>query len=183
MRFVHQIPEVLSPDECSSLTNLASSAPLREGGLVGGVSDERIRRAGLVWVDDLADAGWVMDRMVGTVAKANRETFGFDLTDFAESAQIARYGSDRQGHFDWHSDIGAGEFAARRKLTVVVQLSSGGDYTGGDLELRPDSGIQSASREIGCATLFPSFVLHRVTPVTAGVRWSLTLWAHGPAFR
>ncbi|MBC7479423.1 MAG: 2OG-Fe(II) oxygenase, partial [Pseudorhodobacter sp.] len=33
------------------------------------------------------------------------------------------------------------------------------------------------------AAVFPSFVLHRVTPVTAGERWSLTLWSHGPAFR
>ena len=35
----------------------------------------------------------------------------------------------------------------------------------------------------GTATLFPSYMLHRVTPVTEGIRHSLTVWAHGPAFR
>ncbi|WP_395007140.1 2OG-Fe(II) oxygenase [Cypionkella sp.] len=49
--------------------------------------------------------------------------------------------------------------------------------------MRPDSNIAEASRNRGTATVFPSFVLHRVTPVTAGTRWSLTLWSHGPAFR
>jgi PKHD-type hydroxylase len=179
----YHLDAALTAQDCQHLVDLASTAPLRAGGLVGGVSDARIRRAGLVWVDDLSDAAWVMDRMTGLVAQANRNAFGFDLTDFAESAQVARYGAEAQGHFDWHSDIGAGALAARRKLTVVVQLSDPGDYEGGSLELRPDSNIVTAPSAIGHAIVFPSFVLHRVTPVTAGVRWSLTLWAHGPGFR
>ena len=121
--------------------------------------------------------------MITLVARANRDSFNFDLTDFGESAQVARYGAERQGHFDWHSDIGAGNWAAKRKLTIVVQLSDPADYDGGTLELRPDSNVAQAPRARGTATVFPSFVLHRVTPVTAGTRWSLTLWSHGPAFR
>jgi PKHD-type hydroxylase len=179
----HHLDAALSSDDCKRLVALATAAPLREGALVGGIADGRIRRAGLVWVDDLTDAGWVMDRMIGLVAQANREAFGFDLTDFAESAQVARYGAEAQGHFDWHTDIGAGALAARRKVTVVVQLSDPGSYEGGALELRPDGHVITAPRALGHATVFPSFVLHRVTPVTIGVRWSLTLWVHGPAFR
>jgi PKHD-type hydroxylase len=179
----HALPGALSAGDCARLVALAGVAPLRDGGLVGGISDPAIRRAGLVWVDDLADGSWVMERMVGLVARANREAFGFDLTDFAESAQVARYGAEGAGHFDWHCDIGQGLLAARRKLTIVVQLSDPAEYEGGGLELRPDSGIHTAPRLRGQATVFPSFVLHRVTPVTRGTRWSLTLWAHGPAFR
>jgi PKHD-type hydroxylase len=124
-----------------------------------------------------------MDRMMRVVAQANRESFGFDLDEFAESPQVARYGAEREGHFDWHSDIGAGALAQKRKLTVVVQLSDHGDYDGGVLEVWPDSHVRSAPRERGTAVIFPSFCLHRVTPVTRGTRWSLTLWSHGPAFR
>ncbi len=40
-----------------------------------------------------------------------------------------------------------------------------------------------ASRDRGAALVLPGFVLHRVTPVTGGARHSLTVWAHGPAFR
>ena len=71
----------------------------------------------------------------------------------------------------------------KRKLTVVVQLSDPADYAGGALELWPDSATHTAPALRGTATIFPSFMLHRVTPVTEGTRWSLTLWAHGPSFR
>lgn len=177
------LPAALSAEDCDRAIALAQGAQLRDAGLVRQTKDHDIRRADIAWLDDLPDGGWLMDQLIGVVAEANRSAFGFDLTDFAESAQIARYGAERQGHFDWHSDIGAGALAAKRKLTIVVQLSDPDAYEGGTLELRPDSNVQQAPRLRGVATVFPSFVLHRVTPVTAGTRWSLTLWAHGPAFR
>lgn len=176
------LPGALSPEDCERIVALAAESPLSDAGLVRAKSHD-IRRADLAWLEDIPAADWVMDRMVRLVAQVNRDGFGFDLDDFAESAQVARYGADRQGHFDWHSDIGAGPLAARRKLTVVVQLSNPAAYQGGVLELRPDSNVAVAEPAQGTATIFPSFVLHRVTPVTIGTRWSLTLWAHGPAFR
>lgn len=179
----HLIPEALSAEDCDRLIALCQSAPMKDAGLVRQTKVHEIRRAELSWLDDLPEAAWVMDRMVQLVAEANRESFGFDLTEFAESPQVARYGAEREGHFDWHTDIGAGALASKRKLTIVVQLSGPEDYDGGALELRPDSNIRHVPRERGTAVLFPSFVLHRVTPVIFGTRWSLTLWSHGPAFR
>ena len=177
------LPDALSPEDCARIMSLASAARLADAGLVRAGAVHDIRRDDLCWLDDVPQAGWVMDRMIGTVSQANRQGFGFDLTEFAESAQVARYGAERQGHFDWHSDIGAGVLAAKRKLTIVVQLSDPAAYEGGMLELRPDSNVVQADQTQGTATIFPSFVLHRVTPVTTGTRSSLTLWAHGPAFR
>ena len=179
----HPIPSALTEAECDSLVELCTAAPKKDAGLVRATTAHQIRRADLVWLDDLPQVAWVMDRMIGLVAAANRDSFGFDLTEFAESPQVARYGAERQGHFDWHSDIGAGALAAKRKLTMVVQLSDPADYAGGTLDLWPDSHVRPVPRQHGLAVVFPSFVLHRVTPVTSGTRWSLTLWAHGPAFR
>jgi PKHD-type hydroxylase len=179
----HLIPEALSPDECDRLIALCKAGPMKDAGLVRQTTAHQIRRAELSWLDDLPEAAWVMERMTRLIAQANREAFGFDLTDFLESPQVARYGAEREAHFDWHSDIGSGPAAARRKLTIVVQLSTPTDYDGGVLELRPDSNIRQVEKARGTAVLFPSFVLHRVTPVTRGTRWSLTLWTHGPAFR
>ncbi|MES2968910.1 MAG: 2OG-Fe(II) oxygenase [Pseudomonadota bacterium] len=177
------LPDALTAQECDRAIAHAAAARMSDAGLVRQAKDHSIRRAEIAWLDDVPDAAWVMERAMRTTAQANREGFGFDLTDFAESAQVARYGAERAGHFDWHSDIGAGALASRRKLTIVVQLSDPADYDGGALELWPNSAIAQAPRERGTATVFPSFVLHRVTPVTRGTRWSLTLWAHGPAFR
>ncbi|ETW13570.1 2OG-Fe(II) oxygenase [Roseivivax marinus] len=179
----HTIPDAFSPAECDRILALADAAPLRDAGLVRGQHDHGQRRAELSWLDEAEGSEWVMDRLVDVVRRANRSVFDFELTDFAESPQVARYGAERAGHFDWHADIGEGAVAARRKLTMVVQLSEPADYAGGGLEIMPSAAIITAPTQRGAATLFPSFMLHRVTPVTEGVRRSLTVWVHGPAFR
>ncbi len=183
MLSAHSIPDAFTPAECLRIVEIAHQSALQQAALLGQVENHNIRRAEIAWLDEREGAGWVMDRIIQAVAAANRESFAFDLTDFAESPQVARYGAERQGHFGWHSDIGDGPVARRRKLTMVVQLSDPDSYDGGRLELRPDIGVREAARAQGAATLFPAFVLHQVTPVTRGTRHSLTTWAHGPAFR
>ncbi|MBI1415790.1 MAG: 2OG-Fe(II) oxygenase [Limimaricola sp.] len=180
---VHSLPDALSDAECDRIVGYARAAVPRDARLVGANRDHNLRRAELTWLDDVPEAGWVMDRVIDMVRGANRDVFGFDLTEFGESPQVARYGAEREGHFDWHADIGDGRLAAKRKLTIVVQLSAADDYTGGLLEVMPSGHAVTANAARGTATLFPAFLLHRVTPVTAGERFSLTVWAHGPAFR
>jgi PKHD-type hydroxylase len=51
------------------------------------------------------------------------------------------------------------------------------------LEVMPGTHLVAANTAQGAATVFPAFVLHRVTPVTSGTRYSLTVWCHGPKFR
>ena len=180
---VHSVSDAFSGADCARLLDAVAETPTRDAGHVRQARDHNLRRADLVWLDEVEGAEWVMDRMIALVRDANRAVFDFDITDFAESAQIARYGAEREGHFGWHSDIGEGRLAERRKLTIVVQLSEPDAYAGGALELMPGAGVIEADRSRGTATLFPSFVLHRVTPVTAGERHSLTIWCHGAPFR
>ncbi|AJE45583.1 2OG-Fe(II) oxygenase [Celeribacter indicus] len=183
MLSVHAFEAAFSPAECDAIVALARQEELADAGLVKNRSDHGLRRADLAWLDEREGGGWIMERIMRLVAEANRSHFDFALTEFGESPQVARYGAERAGHFAWHSDIGEGALASRRKLTLVVQLSDPSDYEGGALELQPDSHIRTADRARGSAVLFPSFVLHRVTPVTAGERFSLSTWVHGPAFR
>ncbi len=183
MLAVHRIPAAFSQSDCERVIALARTAPSADARLVGRNRDHNRRRADLVWIEDVPGSEWIMDRIVDILREANRDSYRFDLDGFDESAQLARYGAERQGHFDWHSDIGDGPLAARRKLTLVVQLSAPTDYSGGRLEIMPSAHTVEAANERGSATLFPSYLLHRVTPVDTGERHSLTIWAHGPAFR
>jgi PKHD-type hydroxylase len=64
-----------------------------------------------------------------------------------------------------------------------VQLSAPEDYDGGQLELRDGDEIVSGPRDAGTIVAFPSWVIHRVTPVTRGLRRSLVVWVGGPPFR
>lgn len=183
MLTVHTIPSAFSVEECDRIRDVVALEPANDARLVGLARDHNIRRADLVWLDDVAGMDWVMDRIIDLVRVANRDVYDFDLRAFSESPQVARYGAEREGHFGWHSDIGEGVLAAKRKLTMVVQLTPGTDYAGGELEVMPSHHVITADRAQGCATLFPSMLLHRVVPVTQGQRHSLTIWAHGPAFR
>lgn len=74
------------------------------------------------------------------------------------------------------------EVQNRRKVSVTVQLSSPEEYEGGDLEFNLGNVI-SGPREQGAAVIFPSFYLHRVTPITKGVRKSFVLWVGGEPYK
>ena len=180
---VHSIPCAFSNQECEQIIAVSQTAPVNEALLVGHTRDHNLRRADLVWLDEVSGMGWVMERLIDLVRRSNTERFDFDLREFAESPQVACYKASDGGHFAWHADVGDGPVAGKRKLTLVVQLSRPGAYEGGDLEIMPGAHVVAASRSRGSAAVFPSFHLHQVTPVKRGERHSLTVWAHGPAFR
>jgi PKHD-type hydroxylase len=66
---------------------------------------------------------------------------------------------------------------------MVLQLSDPSEYDGGDLELFIAPNPTVATRKKGLIYIFPSWVLHRVTPVTRGIRKSLVIWITGPKFK
>ncbi|NVK35101.1 MAG: 2OG-Fe(II) oxygenase [Rhodobacteraceae bacterium] len=181
--FTHAVPKLFTRSETSEIIRLSAQGNQDRGGLVGGIRHDNIRRADISWLEDQTTASWVMDRIVDGVAQANRDFFNFDISEFKERLQVAAYDETDEGHYDWHSDIGDGAIASQRKLTIVVQLSEDLDYEGGELGINLGTSVHTASRENGDATLFASFMLHRVQPVKKGTRHSLTCWCHGPGFR
>jgi PKHD-type hydroxylase len=72
-----------------------------------------------------------------------------------------------------------------RKLTAVMLLNQPGkDFTGGDLQLFEGTNNEySVDQEKGKIILFPSFMIHRVTPILSGIRKSIVIWITGPKFR
>jgi len=178
-----EYPDHFTAEECASIITLAKAGTFADGELVGGARNADIRRARIAWLPEDENGAWIFRRLAEGVAEANRSHFRFDIEEFAERAQVAYYGAGTKGFFDWHSDVGDGPLARRRKLTIVVQLSAPETYDGGDLEMNGSGHIERASRARGTAILLPSFILHRVSPVTRNERYSLTLWAHGPEFR
>ena len=174
------VENAFSVAECTQLTNSITELDATNGSLVAGRFEQDIRQSVLSWLPENDDYAWVDARITKLVADANRQLFGFALDGFDEQFQLAAYGP--QQHYDWHIDSGQGRIASRRKLTLSVQLSKPDAYVGGALELNADGCPFGALRDQGTAVLFASNTLHRVTPVTRGLRHSLVAWAHGPAF-
>jgi len=111
------------------------------------------------------------------------------LIDDWEHVQFATY---KEGDFyGWHRDYGKG-CSKNRKLSVSVQLSNSISYTGGDLVFKREGWdangtpveeeilLGESARKRGSIIVFPSNLLHKITPVESGVRHSLVQWYSGP---
>ena len=142
---------------------------------------EAVRITHLAWLERNAQTQEFYDRLAQIVLRLNTQFYRFALTGL-ENLQYTVYDGKEGGHYDWHIDYGRNSHKPR-KISLSVQLSDPSHYEGCDLQFQIGSGVTTAPRTRGTVIAFPSFFLHRVTPVTAGVRKSLVLWATGPEFR
>ena len=69
-----------------------------------------------------------------------------------------------------------------RKLSMSCLLTDPSEFEGGNLQVQTSDTPYDVKLEKGDIVIFPSYVLHRVSPVTKGVRHSLVAWANGSAF-
>lgn len=148
----------------------------------GGRVVKDIRISNISWIDLQEDSEWLYDRIAYIIKTLNFQYYKFDLSGFYEHMQFTIYEGNELGHYDWHLDIGA-ENVPPRKLSFVLQLSDAEDYEGGDLQIMNSVNPVTIKKEKGFGVLFPSYTLHRVTPITKGVRKTLVVWVTGPAFR
>ena len=122
----------------------------------------------------------VSEDLVTRVYELER-TYQFDLSGFSENFQYTIYHGTEGGHYDWHVD--QGPLHVRRKLSLSLQVSHSSQYEGCDLQFYAGNKIETAPRERGTIIAFPSYVLHRVTPVVSGTRKSIVVWVTGPRFK
>lgn len=157
-------------------------------GTVGGpngnaVVSPTIRMSHVSWISPTNENIWIWEKITNAIADINSEFFNFELTGCHEAIQLSVYKSEDQGNYDWHMDASVRDRNVPRKLSMSLVLSDPSEYEGGELQLKAinDTPITLQTPK-GRAWFFPSYILHRVTPVTKGVRRSLVLWVGGPAF-
>lgn len=64
----------------------------------------------------------------------------------------------------------------RSDLSATLFLCEPGEYDGGTLDIQGATGIESVKAPAGSMVLYPSTSVHRVTPVTRGVRIAAFFW-------
>jgi predicted 2-oxoglutarate/Fe(II)-dependent dioxygenase YbiX len=153
---------------------------LTQSRLGTGASNSEVRRSQVIFLDSGGPYQWLFRRVWEVAQEFNRRFFCVDISGI-ENIQLARYDSSDRGFYTWHTDFA--DLAPRRKISISIQLSRSEDYEGGDLELLFNSQPCKLERARGTLIAFPSFALHRVTPVTRGTRWSLVAWVLGTRWR
>ena len=162
---------------------------------------QKIRNSNVVWLSDQ----WIYKEIQPFLQEAN-ESAGWNYDwDFSEACQFTKYGVGQ--YYGWHCDSWDKPYADEepnpnlqgkvRKLSMTISLSDPSEYEGGNLEFdfrnysKPDDEKDRLSRRKECTEIrpkgsivvFPSYVYHRVTPVTKGTRYSLVCWSVGKPFR
>ena len=199
----------LTPRFCDEVINYANSKK-EVMARTGGFGDKKLnkediknlqrkRKSDLVWLDDT----WIYKEIHPYIHEANKKAgWNFDW-DRSESCQFTKYKLNQ--YYDWHCDSWDKPYERKnkndpdngkiRKLSVTCQLTDGSEYTGGELEfdfrnydphMREENKHLVKAKEIlpkGSIIVFPSFVWHRVKPVTSGTRYSLVVWHLGRPFR
>ena len=174
--------DVFSKEELELIRIIGDKTPKQAATTVADedsvVSD--YRKSEIAWLDDNSETRWIYEKIAELCKIANRTMWNFDIWGYQDSYQYTVYYGDG-GHYDWHVDLGPG--ISNRKISVVLQLSDLEEYDGGDLQMNPGGQILTVPKGLGTICFFPSFMLHRVTPLNSGVRKSLVNWFCGANFR
>lgn len=170
-----------TPREIKDIISIGDDYAQDDGTIDTGRTDEVIRKSKVAWINNNTRTNWLYDRMAFIARQLNGQFFDFDLYGFIEDFQYTVYGEGGD-HYTWHMDKGKNT-TSPRKLSLVLQLSDPSEYEGGDLEIFTGTQTTILEKKRGIIHAFPSFVMHRVTPITRGVRKTLVVWVSGPKFK
>jgi PKHD-type hydroxylase len=165
---------VFSPEDCQRILEMYAFREFEDGLIQDNRADFSTRKSQIQFIPPEDDNLWIFERLQDVATHANNQTFNFDLDGFREGFQFAKY--EIGGHYTWHCDLGHNE-RMLRKISMTVQLSPEESYEGGQLEFFPAR--FAVPRQQGMVCVFPSFMAHRVAPITKGIRYSLVSWVAG----
>ena len=137
------------------------------------------RISNISWIRYNESSEFLFDFITDKIDRINFHHYGMNLHGM-EEFQFARYNPG--GHYVYHNDIIVNN-GSMRKLSLVLCLSDSSEYTGGDFLLMPYGCNPETIRfQKGDLIAFPSWVPHKVEPVTTGLRRTLVTWVYGPTF-
>jgi PKHD-type hydroxylase len=153
---------------------------------------QKKRKSDIVWIND----AWIYKEIHPYIHQANASAGWNFQWDFTESCQFTEYKKGQ--YYDWHCDSNETPYdkledvnshGKIRKLSMTLCLTEPEEYEGGDLEFafhdldgNKQPKICEEIRPKGSLIVFPSFVWHRVKPVTKGIRHSLVCWNLGQPY-
>jgi PKHD-type hydroxylase len=169
-----------SVESCNELVSNFTSNELQQATLRKGDLDLEKRNSRIFWVPTDSSTASLYEHLTNAIKSVNDLFFQYEI-EHLEHLQFTQYSVDNP-HFHRHLDMAMGD-NKHRKLSFSVQLSDPNSYEGGDLQLHYTDKPVTVSRQQGIINFFPSWLLHEVTPVTSGTRYSLVGWVRGPRFK
>ena len=180
MRELYQIfPSAFSDNQINKILEIVSNQSLLDASTFSSKTPlDKIRKSKICWLSE----DWIKNLLWEYILKINSNAFKIKVENNAE-VQFTEYRFDENGHYDWHHDVNwNGQLDIDRKISLTVQLSNENEYDGGNFEFE-ELETNANFKLKGTIIIFPSYLRHRVTPITSGVRKSLVAWFSGPQWR
>ena len=176
------LENIFTDQELNEIVVQGNRVKKTSGTVSGSISDYRV--CDIAWLksnETESDFDWVYATLTDAIKKVNNEYFQFDLTHLT-ALQFTVYDGKNNSNYQKHIDLGRS--FPNRKLSFSIQLSNDNEYTGGDLRFHYiKTQPEIAPRTRGKIIFFPTWMVHDVTPVTQGIRYSLVGWVNGPNFK
>ena len=149
-------------------------------GLIHGGELSDTRKSGVCWIDEPFYKNLFFD----VISRMNCDSgLNFNLQGL-ENLQLTRYVAP-DGHYNFHIDSDGHSRRnvneSVRKLSMSCLLSDSSEFEGGIFQMQTGDAPYDIEMKKGDIVIFPSYKLHRVSPVTKGIRYSLVAWARGSA--
>ena len=172
----------ISPEVCEGIIEEGNRLELKTAGIKDDKTIKKETRTTEVGFFD--DEHYIEGLCKHFITLANKgANWNFDLN----SNELVQFGKYMPGSFYLEHRDSDVETFSNRKLSISVQLSAGERYSGGDFRMRNLYGesldLPKGLRNQGSVIVFPSILLHEVTKVRAGARYSLVQWHSGPEFK
>lgn len=172
----------ISPEVCNAIIAEGERQHFAEAGVKDdNTVNKEVRTTEIAFFDSQHAVEGICKHFVDLANKA--ANWNFELDSY-ENVQFGKY---MPGCFYVpHRDCDVKNYS-NRKLSISVQLSDGERYSGGDLRMKDFEGgeceMPEGLRNQGSVIVFPSMLLHEVTKVRVGTRYSLVQWHSGPNFK
>ena len=182
----HFFNNELSDNFCSRVEKHIKTIELNDATVYGNLRETELKtdiRRAKVYLYDFINAKDGIEREIALeffrICNVVNRDYQFVLNDDNFTIQLTYYKQNDNGTYDWHCDD---NFLARgfyRKLSMAAIIKKSDE--GGEFDL--SGGCPDFSQEVGSIIVFPSFIEHKVYPVTKGERISIVVWFYGPEWK
>lgn len=181
----YQFDSYFSEKFCNEIIAYMNEKKLNKGTIGNNELNIKNRDSDIIFFNE----DWLNKEIHPLIEEANIKSWDFQI-DSHESVQFTKYGINQ--HYTWHMDCFPVEKLKSkvRKISIIIALNNGKNYTGGDVLLQNMDIFNEEKifncdvlKKVGSVIVFPSFIVHRVMPITSGIRYSLVNWFKGDNFK
>ncbi|RMD62510.1 MAG: Fe2+-dependent dioxygenase [Alphaproteobacteria bacterium] len=168
------IPDVLDWTELKKIHALIGDGAFKDGRLTAGYRAKRVKHN--LQLDKEAPGAQEAKTLIVNALKRNRMFQRAAMPHTIRPFLISRYEVGMQYGMHVDDALMGGHPKVRSDVSITVFLNAPDEYEGGELTIASPFGEQQVKLPAGAAVVYPSSTLHRVEPVTRGVRLAAVSW-------